>query len=90
LNDKITFYEKFCNLKFMGVFFLFIKIDPNAVRYVVFNHVNMIGSYFNSLSRGINVCLMQHIFAPVSINTGNVMLFNVALVYSGSVIMFIL
>jgi len=71
-------------------FFILIKINLNTFRYVVFNPVNMIGSFYNSLSWDINVCLMQYIFAPMSIVTGNVMLFNVALIYSDSVIMFIL
>ncbi|KAE9523373.1 hypothetical protein AGLY_016321 [Aphis glycines] len=59
-----------------------IKIDPKRVRGLLFAPVKIIG--------GINVCLMQHIFAHVSIVTGIVILFNVALIYSGSVILFIL
>jgi len=35
-------------------------------------------------------CLMQHIFALLSIFTGIVMIFNVASIHSGSVILFIL
>jgi hypothetical protein len=70
--------------------FILIKIDPNRVRSLLLAPVNMIGSFFNSLFGGINVCLIQHIFASVSIVTGIIMLFNVALIYSGSVILFIL
>jgi len=56
----------------------------------LFVSVNIIGSSFNLLLGGIIVYLMQHIFAPVSIVTWIVMLFSVALIYNGSVILFIL
>lgn len=67
-----------------------IKIDPKRVRGLLFAPVKIIGSFFKLLLGGVNVCRMQHIFAPVSIVTGIVILFNVALIYSGSVILFIL